>query len=114
MKKKIALISVIALLAVAAAGLLIVTLAGNQFTVTRCIVTENGGLYMVYDDRPVMLSSVGERDYQTGDKLLILHATAFAESYPEQARAVFVCKIASGTEEDVPQKAFDILIETRE
>ena len=114
MKKgvKIAVIIIAAVLALALVGLAIIFLSGNQITVARCIVTENGSLYMVYDERPVRISAGDDRDYQTGDKLLIIHASAFAESYPEQARAVFVMKISSGTKEDIPQKALDVLTET--
>lgn len=114
MKKgvKIAVIIIAAVLALAIVGLAIIFLSGNQITVARCIVTENGSLYMVYDERPVRISAGEDRDYQTGDKLLIVHATAFAESYPEQARAVFVMKIGSGTKDDIPQKALDVLTET--
>lgn len=114
MKKgvKIAVIIIAAVLALALVGVAIIFLSGNQITVARCIVTENGSLYMVYDERPVRISAGEDRDYQTGDKLLIVHATAFAESYPEQARAVFVMKIGSGTKEDIPQKALDVLTET--
>ena len=114
MKKdvKIAVIIIAAVLALALVGLAIIFLSGNQITVARCIVTENGSLYMVYDERPVRISAGEDRDYQTGDKLLIVHASAFAESYPEQARAMFVMKIGSGTKEDIPQKALDVLIET--
>ena len=114
MKKgvKIALIIIAAVLALALVGLAIIFLSGNQITVARCIVTENGSLYMVYDERPVRISAGEDRDYQTGDKLLIVHANAFAESYPEQARAVFVMKIGSGTKDDISQKALDVLIET--
>ena len=114
MKKgvKIAVIIIAAVLALALVGVAIIFLSGNQITVARCIVTENGSLYMVYDERPVRISAGEDRDYQTGDKLLIVHATAFAESYPEQARAVFVMKIGSGTKEDIPQKAIDVLTET--
>ena len=114
MKKgvKIAVIIIAAVLALALVGLAIIFLSGNQITVARCIVTENGSLYMVYDERPVRISAGDDRDYQTGDKLLIIHANAFAESYPEQARAVFVMKIGSGTKEDIPQKALDVLTET--
>ena len=114
MKKgiKIAVIIIAAALALALLGLAVLFLSGNQITVARCIVTENGGLYMVYDERPVRISAGEDKDYQTGDKLLIVHASAFAESYPEQARTVFVMKIGSGTKEDIPQKAFDVLIET--
>ena len=114
MKKgvKIAVIIIAAVLALALVGLAIIFLGGNQITVARCIVTENGSLYMVYDERPVRISAGDDRDYQTGDKLLIIHANAFAESYPEQARAVFVMKIGSGTKEDIPQKALDVLTET--
>ena len=114
MKKgvRIAVIIIAAVLALALVGLAIIFLSGNQITVARCIVTENGSLYMVYDERPVRISAGEDRDYQTGDKLLIIHANAFAESYPEQARAVFVMKIGSGTKEDIPQKALDVLTET--
>lgn len=114
MKKgiKIAVIIIAAVLAIALVGLAIIFLSGNQITVARCIVTENGSMYMVYDERPVRISAGEGRDYQTGDKLLIIHANAFAESYPEQARAVFVMKIGSGTKEDIPQKALDVLTET--
>jgi len=114
MKKgvKIAVIIIAAVLVLALVGLAIIFLSGNQITVARCIVTENGSLYMVYDERPVRISAGDDRDYQTGDKLLIIHASAFAESYPEQARAVFVMKIGSGTKEDIPQKALDVLTET--
>ncbi len=114
MKKgvKIAVIIIAAVLALALVGLAIIFLSGNQITVARCIVTENGSLYMVYDERPVHISAGEDRDYQTGDKLLIIHANAFAESYPEQARAIFVMKISSGTKDDIPQKALDVLTET--
>ena len=114
MKKgvKIAVIIIAAVLALAIVGLAIIFLSGNQITVARCIVTENGGLYMVYDERPVRISAGEDKNYQTGDKLFIVHASAFAESYPEQARTVFVMKIGSGTKEDIPQKALDVLTET--
>lgn len=90
----------------------VVIFSGNQLTVARCIITENGSLYMVYDDRPVQLNYTGDKDYETGDKLLIVHRSAFAESYPEQTRAYFITKIGSGSLEDIPQKALDVLIET--
>ena len=114
MKKgiKTAVIIIAAVLALALLGIAVLFLSGNQITVARCIVTENGGLYMVYDERPVRISAGEDKNYQTGDKLLIVHASAFAESYPEQARTVFVMKIGSGTKEDIPQKALDVLTET--
>lgn len=114
MKKgiKTAVIIIAAVLALAVLGLVVLFLSGNQITVARCIVTENDSLYMVYDERPVRISAGEDKNYQTGDKLLIVHASAFAESYPEQARTVFVIKIGSGTKEDIPQKALDVLTET--
>ena len=114
MKKgiKTAVIIIAAVLALAVLGLVVLFLSGNQITVARCIVTENDSLYMVYDERPVRISAGEDKNYQTGDKLLIVHASAFAESYPEQARTVFVMKIGSGTKEDIPQKALDVLTET--
>ena len=114
MKKgiKTAVIIIAAVLALAVLGLAVLFLSGNQITVARCIVTENDSFYMVYDERPVRISAGEDKNYQTGDKLLIVHASAFAESYPEQARTVFVMKIGSGTKEDIPQKALDVLTET--
>ena len=114
MKKgiKTAVIIIAAVLALALLGIAVLFLSGNQITVARCIVTENGGLYMVYDERPVRISAGEDKNYQTGDKLFIVHASSFAESYPEQARTVFVMKIGSGTKEDIPQKALDVLTET--
>ncbi len=114
MKKgvKVAVIIIAAVLALALLGLTALFLSGNQITVARCIVTENGGLYMVYDERPVRISAGEDKDFQTGDKLLVVHASAFAESYPEQARTIFVMKIGSGTTDDIPQKALDVLTET--
>ena len=114
MKKGIkpAVIIIAAVLALALLGIALLFLSGNQIMVARCIVTENGGLYMVYDERPVRISAGEDKNYQTGDKLFIVHASAFAESYPEQARTVFVMKIGSGTKEDIPQKALDVLTET--
>ena len=110
MKKsvKITVIVIASVIALALVGLAIIFLSGNQITVARCIVTGNGSLYMVYDERPVRINAGEDRDYQTGDKLLIIHANAF----PEQARTVFVMKMGSGTKDDVPQKALDILTET--
>ena len=114
MKKgvKIAVIIIAAVLALALIGLTALVLSGNQIAVARCIVTDNGGLYMVYDERPVRISAGEDKDFQTGDKLLVVHASAFAESYPEQARTIFVMKIGSGTRDDIPQKALDVLTET--
>ena len=92
-------------------GIGAIYLSGNQFTVAPCIVTTNGQLFMVYEDRPVALNQ-NAKNYQTGDILLILHASAFAESYPEQAGTHLVMKLASGTKADIPQKALDVLTET--
>lgn len=86
-----------------------VFLRDNQFTVAKCIVADDR-LYMIYEERPIRLIYEKDTDYQTGDKLLILHSSAFAESYPEQARAYFVMKIGSGSKDDVPQKVFDAFI----
>ena len=90
----------------------VILFIGNQITIARCIATDNGGLYMVYDERPVHLSFNGDKEYETGDNLLIVHQSAFAESYPEQTRAYFIMKLGSGSEKDIPQKAIDVLIET--
>ena len=112
MKKKKWLIPVVVIVAILVLSVAVVFLGGNQFTVARCIVTDNDSLYMVYEDRPVLLIWDGDIDYQTGDKLLIVHLSAFDESYPEQARAYLVMKIGSGSQDDIPQKAIDALIAT--
>ena len=112
MKKKTIIIIIAAVVLVSALIFSFVFFAGKQITVARCVVNENGTLYMVYDERPVVLNYTKDTDYKTGDKLLIIHSNAFAESYPEQTRASFIMKIGSGTAADIPQKVFDVLIET--
>ena len=112
MKNKKWIIPVVIIVAILVLATAIVVLAGNQFTVARCIVTDNDSLYMVYEERPIHLAYDNNTDYQTGDKLLVLHQSAFAESYPEQTRAYFIMKIGSGSKEDISQKVFDILIAT--
>ena len=112
MRNKKWFIPFVILIAILGVAVAVVFLGGNRFTIARCIVTEPDCLYMVYEDRPVQLRYEPETDYQMGDKLLILHQSAFAESFPEQARAYFVLKIGSGSKEDIPQKALDVLIET--
>jgi len=115
MKKKGLIITLTIIGAIVVLALIffaVVIFSGNQLTVAQCIITENGSMYMVYDDRPVHLNYTGDKGYETGDKLLIIHQSAFAESYPEQTRAYFIIKIGAGSVEDIPQKAIDVLIET--
>lgn len=112
MKNKKWFITVVIIIAILVLSIAVIFLSGNQFSIARCVVTENGSLYMIYDERPIHLNYDGTTAYQTGDQLLIIHASAFAESYPEQGRAYFLMKIGSGSKDDIPQKAFDILIET--
>lgn len=113
-KKKIkaVLYVILGALLVAVTVIALTFLSGNRVTVARCIVTENGSLYMVYDGRPVQLNYEGNVDCKTGDRLFIVHSTAFAESWPEQTRAVLVIKLSRGDESDVPENAFDIFSET--
>ena len=108
MKKKIFCIALAAALLMVAAGLCIL-LSGNEFTVARCVVTEGGGVYMVYDGRPVLLCGANGANYGTGDRLWILHATAFAESDPEQVRTVFALRIGDGERADIPASVIEIL-----
>ncbi len=116
MKKKALIItlsvigSIVLLIAI---GFGILFLSGNTITTARCIVTDGGTLYMVYDERPVKLNYGKDTDYQTGDELLIIHNTAFAECYPEQCSAFFIMKVSDGTAADVPQHAFDVLSSLR-
>lgn len=112
MKKKRWVSLVVMIIVILVLIVAVIFLSGNEFTIARCIVTDNDSLYMVYDDRPIQLSYDKTTDCQTGDKLLIVHQSAFAESYPERTRAYFVMKISSGSKEDIPQKVFDVLIET--
>ena len=112
MKKKKWLIPALIVVAIVVLSVAVVFLGGNQFTVARCIVTDNDSLYMVYEDRPILLVYDKNTNYQTGDKLLIVHQSVFAESDPEQTRAYVVMKIGSGSKDDIPQKAIDALIAT--
>ncbi len=112
MKNKKWFIPVIIIVSILLLGVAGVYFSGNQITVARCIISDNNRVYMVYDDRPVGLAYGKDTDYQTGDKLLIIHKSAFAESYPESTRAYLMIKIASGSKDDVPQKALGVLIET--
>lgn len=109
---KITIILVASIFVIALIFFAIIFFSGCQITVARGIVSDSGSLYMVYNDSPVRLNYGDEKEYETGDKLLILHQSAFAESYPEQTRAYFIMKIGSGLEEDIPQKVFDVLIDT--
>ena len=92
-RSKIIIVIVIAVL-ILPIGIL---LSGNKLTVARCVVTENDSMYMVYYGRPVHLSYKADVDYNTGDKLLILHQSAFAESYPEQTVAYFTVRVGRGS-----------------
>ena len=114
MKKKgfmiaISIISAIVLLFIIA--ITVIFISGNQITTARCIVTDSGILFMVYDDRPVQLNYGKDADFQTGDKLLIIHQSAFAESYPEQTKAYLIVRIGSGSADDIPENAWNILRE---
>ncbi len=112
MKKKgliITLSIVGAIILLVAIGFGILFLSGNQITTARCIVTDNGTLYMVYDERPIRLNYSKKHDYKTGEELLVIHQSAFAESYPEQCKAYLILKVGNGTAADVPQHAFDVL-----
>ncbi len=113
-KKKVLLMAgsfVLAFALLVAVGIGFLYLSGNQITTARCIVTDSGVLYMVYDGRPVKLNGA-DGEYQTGDKLLVIHQAAFAESYPEQCWAYLAIKVAAGSQADVPKSALDVLIET--
>ena len=115
MKKgiKITLIVIAALVAVVLLGLAVIYLSGNKITIARCIPAENGGLYMVDDERPIILGYKKDVECEIGDKFLIIHSSAFAESYPEQTRTVFMMKIGKGSVEDIPDKVFKTLYETK-
>ncbi len=101
----LSILSVIALLAVLGVGAIL--LSGNQITIARCIVTNGGALYMDHQGEPVLLNYGKDTACQTGDKLLIVHSSAFAESYPAQCSTSFVMKIASGDPSDVSPKAME-------
>ena len=107
--KKVLLIQIA--VAVAMLCILGAFFSSNKITVARCVVTDNGSLYMAYnDEKPVLLSGkVDGRKFNTGDKLLIVHSTAFAESYPEQTRATLIIRLSPGTKNDGPQTVLDIL-----
>ena len=56
MKKKKWLIPVVVIVAILVLSVAAVFLGGNQFTVARCIVTDNDSLYMVYEDNQMKQS----------------------------------------------------------
>ena len=89
----------------------VIFISGKNITIARCIVTDEGTLYMAYHGQPVRLVGASVRGYKTGDKLFIIHDIAFAESYPAQTRASLTLKISSGDENDVPEKALNVLRE---
>ena len=102
-------------LCIAAAVLLCVLFhMASGFTVStgRCLMAEPTNCFMLIDDRPVKLNHKGKINFQTGDKLLVLHQNVYAESYPEQTRAYLILKTGSGTKNLVPKKEQKILIET--
>lgn len=114
MKKKVFIIvlsTLAAIVALLVAGTLTLLISGNRITVARCIVTDNGNVFMVYDGRPIILNYGKESDFGTGDKLLIVHQAAFMESYPEQTKTVFAIRIGGGSEDDVPEEALGVLKE---
>ena len=101
-------------LCIFAAVLLCVLLhMASGFTISagRCLMAEPANCFMVVDNRPVKLNYKGKINFQTGDKLLVLHQNVYAESYPEQTRAYLILKTGSGSADDVPQAAKDVLIE---
>ncbi len=113
MKTKKWLIPIVIMVAILISSVTVLLISGNQLTVARCIVTDGDCLYMVYNDRPIHLAYDKDADFKTGDRLLVLHQSAFAESYPEQTKAYFIIKIGSGSMDDIPQKAIDVLIQTK-
>ena len=109
-KKNSIVISLVVLIVILASA---VIFSGSRITVARCIVADSRTVFMVYGDIPIQLNGVSVKDYQTGDKLFIVHASTYAESYPEQTAAKFVFKISGGTESDVSEKAMNILRELK-
>ena len=108
-KKLAVILGAIALLVLILVG--VWSTSGIQVSKVRCVVADNGTLFMVYENRPVVLNGIKEHEFQTGDMLLVCHAGAFAESYPEQVKAYKAIRLKQGTKEDVPKEVLDILIE---
>ena len=108
--KKLCLIFGIVLLFVSASIFAFFYFGGVRVAVAPCIVSENGSLFMEYYGRPVRLNGNFRGEFETGDKILVLCQSAFAESYPEQTRAHFVFCLSKGTE-TVSQRVLDSLSE---
>ena len=108
-KRKVLLASITLVFAILVISVAVFFFGGRKITVAPCIVTDTGVLYMVYEDRPVQLNYGKPTDYRTGDKLLILHSSEFAESYPEQVKTRFIIRVGSGAEGEIPQRAFEVL-----
>ena len=105
-KTVIILILLLFILLVLISGIFI---SGKNITVARCIVTDDGELYMAYHDQPVRLVGASATGYKTGDKLFIIHDIAFAESYPAQTRTSLSLKIGSGDENDISENVLNVL-----
>lgn len=112
MKKKTILIIAICVVSALLLAPAAIILSGNQITVARCVITQNNAIYMVYDERPVGIGHDKQDKYKTGDLLVILHRSAFNETYPENTKASLIVKIGNGTQDDIPKKVFDALIAT--
>ncbi len=115
MKKgiKITLIVFVALVAVVLLGLAVIYLSGNKITIACCIPAEDGGLYMVDDERPIILDYKKDVECEIGDRFFVIHSVAQSKCYPDKRDAVFVIKLGDGKVEDIPDKVFNILFETR-
>ncbi|MBR6682488.1 MAG: hypothetical protein IKL40_05845 [Clostridia bacterium] len=115
MKKsiKITLIVIVAFVAVVLLGLAVIYLSGNKITIARCIPAENGGLYMVDDERPIILDYKKDVECEIGDRFFVIHSVAQSKCYPDRRDAVFAMKLGDGSVENIPDKVFNILFETR-
>ncbi len=90
----------------AAVGLCLVFVAGifisgNNMAFVTCYVTESGCVHMLCDGRLIALSGTGETDIESGDRAFVIFGTAFAESFPESTRALYILKTGEGKLDDI-------------
>ncbi len=83
-------------------GLVTLWMGDKGVSLGRFVSGDNGTCFVTLDNRtaPVQMH-YGPIDCEPGDRILLIHRNAFAESYPEQGWAYLILKIGDGTPEDV-------------
>ena len=86
-----------------------------DFSVGRCLVTDNGSYMFIDGNSPIVMSTRRDKekifgDLETGDKILLLH-DGIQESYPGGTGAYWCMKLENGTQADIPEQVIEELAE---